>query len=98
MNTATVLQRIKKGEVLHLQYIKCAPAWQLASGARIQDKVARAVVRNSGVSDGGDALFADAPSQTWRWGECPGIAPRFGLTGSDAVRCEHRNSVPFTRT
>jgi len=63
MDTATVLQRMKQGEALHLEYIKCDPAWYLSSGARIQDKVARAVIRNS---EAGDALFAGVPSQTWK--------------------------------
>jgi hypothetical protein len=67
MNTATVLQRMKTGEALHLEYIKCDPAWYLSSGVKIQNKVARAVIRNSNVSDIGDALFNGVPSQTWRW-------------------------------
>ena len=67
MNTATVLQRMKKGETLHLEYIKSDPVWHLSNGARIQPKVARAVIRDSNVSDVGDALFAGTPPQSWKW-------------------------------
>jgi hypothetical protein len=69
MNSATVLQRMEKGEALHLEYIKCDPAWHLSSGTKIQDKVARTVIQNSNVRDVGDALFNGVPSQTWRWVE-----------------------------
>jgi hypothetical protein len=43
--------------------------WLSRSGERIDDAVAKIVIANPAIVSVGDALFADIPSQTWRYAE-----------------------------
>jgi hypothetical protein len=62
-----VLQAMRHGAALHLQYSRSGPRWVLTNGCHVDDEVAKLVVASSSVVGIGDALFAGAASQTWRW-------------------------------
>jgi hypothetical protein len=62
-----VLARMKKGEALHRHHSWYGPAWFLTRGQSVPTEVAQAVISNKNIADVGDGLFANGPSQTWRW-------------------------------
>jgi hypothetical protein len=62
-----VLQAMRFGAALHLQFTRNGPRWTLSSGRHVNDDVAKLVTASSSVVGIGDALFHGAPSQTWRW-------------------------------
>jgi hypothetical protein len=64
---ASVLAAMQGGAVLHLQYKRNGPRWTLTTGHRISEETAKLVTASSSVIGVGDALFAGAASQTWRW-------------------------------
>jgi hypothetical protein len=62
-----VLTAMRRGAALHLRFTQRGPQWQLSSGRRVSDEVAKMVTASASVVGVGDALFEGAPSQTWRW-------------------------------
>jgi hypothetical protein len=66
---ATVLTVMRRGEALILEYRWHGRVWCLSGGRHITDEIAQVVIQSTNVSGVGDALFNDAPAQTWRWVE-----------------------------
>ena len=62
-----VLARMREGRDLHLQFRWYGPDWRLSDGRPVDPKVAQLVTQNPAVVSIGDALFANAPAQTWRY-------------------------------
>jgi hypothetical protein len=58
---------MQRGEALHFEHAWFGPVWWMSRGLRVSDEVARVVIQNANVTGVGDALFNDAPAQTWRW-------------------------------
>jgi hypothetical protein len=71
---ASVLAAMRRGAALHLQYARTGPRWTLTTGHRICEETAKLVTASSSVVGVGDALFAGAASQTWRWWNAEGSA------------------------
>jgi hypothetical protein len=69
VTAVAVLARMKRGEALHMERRWYGPAWCLTGGRYVPDEVAKIVIQNVNVAPVGDALFANVPSQTWRWVE-----------------------------
>jgi hypothetical protein len=63
----TVLAAMRKGESLLLEHRWYGRCWVLSGGLRIDDALAKTVVKNRHVKGVGDSLFVGTPSQTWRW-------------------------------
>jgi hypothetical protein len=61
-----VIAAMRQGAALHLTFCP-ARQWVLSTGVRVADEVARFVITRPDVAGVGDALFAEAPAQTWRW-------------------------------
>jgi hypothetical protein len=66
----------KKGRTLHLQYRWHGEDWRLDDGSSVHSEVARIVTKSRNVASVGDALFAGAPAQTWRFVEMPKVVRR----------------------
>jgi hypothetical protein len=60
-----VLDAMRDGQTLHLEFRRTGACWRLSGGKQIDDRVAQLVIINSDVVGDGDALFPDAASQTW---------------------------------
>jgi hypothetical protein len=67
VKVTSVLAAMRRGEALHMEFQWYGRVWCLSGGRRIDDDVARIVIKNTSVADVGDALFNNCPSQTWRW-------------------------------
>jgi hypothetical protein len=63
---AQVLDAMRGGEILHLEFRRTGACWRLSGGKQIDDRVAQLVIINSDVVGDGDALFPDTTSQTYR--------------------------------
>ena len=61
------LAAMRGGQCLHLQYQAGRPLWSLSGGQNVSAEVAGILTKNASVVPVGDALFADVPSQTWRF-------------------------------
>jgi hypothetical protein len=59
------IARLRNGAVLTLQYVRGKPVWELGS-FDVAPEVAALLVDDGEIEPAGDALFVDAPSQTWR--------------------------------
>jgi hypothetical protein len=70
-----VLQAMRNGATLHLEFHQQGPRWRVSTGHYVTDAVARVVITNKRVSGVGDTLFADGTSQTWRFVEGIWIEP-----------------------
>ena len=62
-----VLNRMRSGQALHMQYTKYGPRWYLSGGMEVEPDVAECVIELPAVVGVGDALFADAHTQTYRF-------------------------------
>jgi hypothetical protein len=65
-SVATVLAAMQRGEALHHERMWYGGIWWLSNGRHIPNEIAQAVIQPN-VASVGDALFHDAPSQTYRW-------------------------------
>jgi hypothetical protein len=65
-NAETVVNAMKRGAALHLQFVFGAATWLLSDGRRIDTTVAETVIRRPQIISVGDALFAQARAQTYR--------------------------------
>jgi hypothetical protein len=63
---AAVLNLMRYGQSLQLEFYDTGPRWRLSGGGKVNDEVARRVIINPEVIGGGDALFPDTTPQTWR--------------------------------
>jgi ABC-type lipopolysaccharide export system ATPase subunit len=68
---AKVVSAMRDGQALHLQHSRHGAVWWLSGGTRVDDEVARAVIKDPSVVGVGDALplGADVPAQTFRFAE-----------------------------
>jgi hypothetical protein len=66
-NAQRVLDEMRKGSALHLEFTARGSRWVLSNGRQVADDTARFVIGSSSVVGVGDALFAGAASQTFRW-------------------------------
>jgi hypothetical protein len=64
---AAVIDEMRAGAALHLQYTRSGPLWVLSNGREVSDGIAKLVVASSSVVGVGDALFDGCPAQTFRW-------------------------------
>ena len=64
-----VMAALRGGAVLQLSYGRRSAHWTLSNAIPVDDAVARLVIKNPNVVDVGDALFAEALAQTWRFSE-----------------------------
>jgi uncharacterized protein YuzB (UPF0349 family) len=64
---ADLLQAMKRGVSLHRCNRNHRVLWALSTGEIVTAEAADDLLRNPHVVGVGDALFADAPSQTFRW-------------------------------
>jgi hypothetical protein len=62
-----VLDEMQRGCALHLMHTPTGPHWALSNGRQVSDNVAKLIIASSSVIDCGDALFAGAAAQTFRW-------------------------------
>jgi hypothetical protein len=63
-----VLRLMHSGSLtLHLQFVKGRPVWSLTDGTAITAQLAELVIQRPEIVPVGDALFADAPAQTYRY-------------------------------
>src|SRR5262245_35602067 len=62
-----VLELMRAGAALHLQFTRSGPIWTLTTGQRVADDVAKLVISSSSVVDCGDALFRGTAAQTFQW-------------------------------
>jgi hypothetical protein len=69
IKVTSVLAAMRRGEALHMEFAWYGRVWCLSGGRRIDNEVAQVVIKNARVADVGDALFSNAPAQTWRWVE-----------------------------
>lgn len=69
LKATTVLTAMQRGECLILEHRWFGRSWCLSGGRRVDDEIAKIVVKNRNVVGVGDALFKNTPSQTWRWAE-----------------------------
>jgi hypothetical protein len=67
MNRAEILRAMRDdGEVLSLTFEDGKPVWRLVLlNRRISARTARCIINSVGVHSRGDALFSDAPAQTY---------------------------------
>ena len=63
---AAVINLMRYGQSLHLEFYGPGPRWRLSGGSKVDDDVARRVIANSQVAGADDALFPDAIPQIWR--------------------------------
>jgi hypothetical protein len=71
MKLIHLLDRLSNGAMLHLSLVK-SPTWELHDGitvTRISSRTVRAALKRGAIIGAGDTLFADVPSQTWRYTE-----------------------------
>jgi hypothetical protein len=64
LEVEVVLAAMRGGAALHCHYQNGRQLWWLSSGPFVSADVA---AKTDLVAPVGDALFADVPSQTWRW-------------------------------
>jgi hypothetical protein len=64
---SSILAAMQAGQSLHCEFGPRGPNWKLSNGRHLADEVARIVIANHSVAAVGDALWADATSQTWRY-------------------------------
>jgi hypothetical protein len=62
-----VMDALRAGATLHLQFTSDGPRWFLSNGRGIADYVARAVVASASVVANDDALFPETTPQSWKW-------------------------------
>ena len=62
-----ILDAMRRGEALHLQYKNNSPLWSLSDGRPVTADVAALLIRHADVVPVADALFSDLPGQTWRY-------------------------------
>ena len=72
---AVVLDAMRNGATLHLEFYETGPKWRMSTGRYVTDAVARIVIADKRVAGVGDTLFADGTSQTWRFIETFTINP-----------------------
>jgi hypothetical protein len=63
---AAVINLMRYGQSLQLEFYDTGPCWRLSGGSKVNDKVARRVITNQEVVSGDDALFPNTTPQTWR--------------------------------
>jgi len=63
---AHVLDAMRGGEILHLEFHRTGARWLLSGGQHIDSRVARLAIFNPDVIGDGDALFPHITSQTYR--------------------------------
>jgi hypothetical protein len=71
MKLASVLDALRSGAVLHFSLVE-RPRWELyETGAitTISSVQVRSLLRRGAIAAAGDTLFAEVPSQTWRYAE-----------------------------
>ena len=61
-----MLDAMRRGEALHLQYKNSSPQWSLSGGRVVAADVAKLVTANAFVVLVDSPLFSDLPGQTWR--------------------------------
>jgi hypothetical protein len=67
---AAVIDAMRQGQALHCRHERDGVVWWLSKdGQRIGDEVAQLIIANPAIASVGDALFADALAQTWRYVE-----------------------------
>jgi hypothetical protein len=62
-----ILDAMRTGEALHLQYKNNSPLWSLSGGRIVAARVATLVTANAFVVPVDGSLFSDLPGQTWRY-------------------------------
>jgi hypothetical protein len=66
-----VVAEMRGGQALHHHFDRRGPVWALSDGREVRPDIAELVIIHPGVVGVGDALFHDAPGQTYRWAEKP---------------------------
>ena len=66
-SVAVVLDAMRNGASLHLEFFQQGPKWRMSNGRYVTDAVARVVISHEHVVDVGDSLFASTLGQTWRY-------------------------------
>ena len=64
---AEVLERMRNGEDLILEYGPSGPRWRLSRSRHVLAEVAKLLIDTQRVTAVGDALFEKSASQTWRY-------------------------------
>jgi|SoiMethySBSTD1v2_1073268.scaffolds.fasta_scaffold28189_6 hypothetical protein len=72
IGVAAVIRAMRAGAHLHLEYHQAGPKWRMSTGQYVADAIARVVIAHKQIIPAGDALFAGAMSQTWKWKEDAG--------------------------
>jgi len=66
-NADAVLAEMEAGSSLHLQLTPSGPIWTLSNGKKVDDTVARLVVKSASVVCVDHGLFGADVGQKWRW-------------------------------
>jgi len=69
IRAAQVIDAMRGGQALQLEYRYGAPRWRLTNGCETHPEVARIVIRHSNVAGVGDVLFVGLLAQTFRYVE-----------------------------
>jgi hypothetical protein len=68
MKLQDILEALGNGATLHLTFAD-KPTWKLNNGiteVTISSATVRGMIKRGDITGGGDSLFSDIPSQTWR--------------------------------
>ena len=63
---AIVLDTMRRGQSLHLEFSWTGPRWCLSNGEKVAAEVAKRVIVSPEILAGEDALFSETSPQTWR--------------------------------
>jgi hypothetical protein len=69
MKLNDIVEALRKGAVLHLT-LADKPTWKLNDGVTevtVSSKTVQAMRNRGAITGAGDSLFAEIPSQTWRY-------------------------------
>jgi hypothetical protein len=71
MKLASILDALRRGAVLHLSLVE-RPRWELYEAdtiTTVSSVQVQSLCRRGAIAAAGDTLFAEVPSQTWRYAE-----------------------------
>jgi hypothetical protein len=68
-NAELVLEAMRTGAALQLQFIQGVPVWTLTTGQQVTDTVARLVTASALIVSVDTGLFRECLGQTWRYVE-----------------------------
>jgi len=71
MKLASILDALRNGGVLHFSLVE-KPRWELSEASvitTVRSTQVQSLFKRGAITAAGDTLFAEVPSQTWRYAE-----------------------------